>query len=89
MANRRTLKKEISRRILNIGYCYLAINDCNAEKRSGEAVATTIAKLSQIHHEFISRVNHTDPGNAKKYYQRLKKDFKAALEGVVLPEIDA
>lgn len=89
MAKRRMLKKELTNRVLSIGYCYLAINDLNKAKQSQEDVTKTLFQLSEIHKDFISRVNHVAPGNARKYFQHLTADFKKALETIVLPEIEA
>ena len=42
-----------------------------------------IVDLLRIDNEFITRINHTEPGNAKQYYKALIKDFQSGITSIV------
>lgn len=88
MASRRLLKKEIYRRINELGYLYFCDKIgfiktgkvLELSKEDSESVLDFIDKSWQIQEEFIKRISHTDPGKAKAYYKKLREDFKTTLE---------
>jgi len=42
-----------------------------------------IVDLLRIDNEFITRISHTEPGNAKVYYRTLVKDFQKEISAVI------
>ena len=42
-----------------------------------------IVELLRIDNEFITRISHTEPGNAKQYYKALIKDFQSGITSIV------
>ena len=42
-----------------------------------------IVDLLRIDNEFITRISHTEPGNAKQYYRTLVKDFQKEISKVI------
>lgn len=74
MANRKNLKK-------NINYiCGELFAECvslrlytpGTNPKAADEVMTAILNLQN---EFISRISHTEPGNVKGFYKKLKEDF--------------
>ncbi len=82
MANRRTLKKDINYICNELLAENVAISlykkDANLED-----VNNALAKIIVMQDDFIRRISHTEPGNAKKFYARLKKDFNAQVEEII------
>lgn len=87
MANRRDLKKSIG---------YIAgdlITECLIRYNFVPGTDLTlmdecISELIEIDAEFVRRVSHTQPGEAKKYYRALYNDFNDRIAQVVA-KIDA
>ena len=74
MANRRNLKK-------NINYiCGELFAECvslrlytpGVDPQAADDVMTNILRTQN---EFICRISHTEPGNTKGFYAKLKEDF--------------
>ena len=72
MAKRRTLKK-------NINYI--------CSELFAECVALThynvMTRILLMHDEFVSRISHTEPGNVKGFYKKLRMDFNAQVSDIV------
>ncbi len=83
MANRRNLKKSIQ--IITselISETYIAYS--LLKKLSDEELKNIIAKIAELNNDFLSRVNHAEPGmTAKAYYRQLRRDFDAKLDEIV------
>ena len=82
MASRRNLKKDISYVIGDI------FTECLVYKElvpatDKDAAEKIIVDLLRIDNEFITRISHTEPGNAKQYYRTLIKDFQANMGQVI------
>lgn len=88
MASRRQLKKEISNRICSIVYHYCAIEACTENERTPEQLGEIVTSLFGLHDELIARISHTEPGNAKAFYKKLKADFHNEIARL-LPELKA
>lgn len=82
MASRRNLKKNITSIISElITECFVRI-DCipGTDKSAAEDI---IAELIEIDADFICRISHTEPGEAKKYYRSLCSAFNEKIDAVV------
>lgn len=82
MASRRNLKKDISYIIGDI------FTECLIYKElvpgtDQEAADSLLVDLLRIDNEFITRISHTEPGNAKKYYSALVKDFQDSISEIL------
>ena len=45
-------------------------------------VDNIMKRILLMQDEFISRISHTEPGNTKKFYAQLPKDFNAQVEDI-------
>ncbi len=82
MASRRNLKKDINYIIGDI------FTECLIYKElvpgtDKEAADALIVDLLRIDNDFNARISHTEPGNAKKYYRTLVKDFQNQITEVI------
>lgn len=82
MASRKDLKKSIGYIIGDlvteciVRYNYVPGTDKNATEEC-------IGQLLDIYSEFVIRVSHTEPGQAKVYYRAFNKDFNDRLAEVM------
>ncbi len=82
MASRRKLKKEIGYVIGDIfTECLVYANFVPGTDK--EAADKLILDLLKIDDEFISRINHTEPGNAKKFYSNLYNEFNDKINAII------
>ena len=82
MASRRHLKRDISYVIGDIFTECLIYKELVPGTNKDEA-EKLIVDLLRIDNEFITRIIHTEPGNAKKYYSQLVKDFQKSISEVI------
>lgn len=81
MASRRDLKKHVNYiSEVTVGMCI--IEDMNAEGERREAIANLVGKTLNLRSDIISRISHTEPGNVKGFYKKLKSDFNTQIEEV-------
>ena len=69
MASRKELKKNIN---------YIAgelFTECLVKKAD-----ELMAEILKMQDEFISRISHTEPGNVKGFYKKLRADFNAKVD---------
>lgn len=86
MTSRRKLKKAISHRLDELVFMYYCDKTQFATKKEGfEDITQFIQKSDEIKKEFFSRINHTEPGNAKVFYSKLLKDLSDQLEKNLYP----
>ncbi len=82
MASRRDLKRDISYVIGDIFTECLIYKELVPGTNQKEA-EKLIVDLLRIDNEFITRISHTEPGNAKEYYRTLVKDFQKEISAVI------
>lgn len=81
MANRRDLKKHVNYiSEVTLGMCI--IEGMNAEAARREAIADLVEKTIKLRSDIISRISHTEPGNVKGFYKKLRDDFNKQIEEV-------
>ncbi|MCQ2084211.1 MAG: hypothetical protein MJY58_06950 [Bacteroidaceae bacterium] len=81
MASRRNLKKDVSYIIGDL------FTECLVYKElvpgTDKAAADDLMMdLLEMDTEFITRISHTQPGEAKQYYRTYLKDFNEAVSNV-------
>lgn len=82
MANRRDLKKNINYICSELFAECVAMMHYNLNVKQ-EDVDNIMARILWMQDEFISRVSHTEPGNVKGFYKKLRADFNAQVEEIV------
>ena len=82
MASRRNLKKDISYVIGDIFTECLIYKELVPGTDRDEADRLMIDLLA-IDNEFTSRISHTEPGAARKYYRAFYKDFNDRIQEVI------
>lgn len=82
MASRRNLKKDISYVIGDIFTECLIYKELVPGTDRDEADRLMV-ELLEIDNEFTSRISHTEPGDAKKYYRAFYKDFNDRIQEVI------
>lgn len=82
MANRRDLKKNINYICSELFAECVAIMHYNLNVKQ-EDVDNVMARILWVQDEFISRISHTEPGNVKGFYKKLKADFNAQVEEII------
>lgn len=82
MASRRNLKKDVSYVIGDIFTECLIYKELvpGTDKSAADDLMVDLLKMDT---EFITRISHTQPGEAKQYYRAYYKDFNEALQAVV------
>ena len=82
MASRRHLKRDISYVIGDVFTQCLVYKEL-VPGTDKDATEKIIVDLLRIDNEFITRISHTEPGNAKQYYRALIKDFQTNMGDVI------
>lgn len=82
MANRRTLKRDIKY------ICDELIAECIALMLYKPEVPLTdvdnlMEQILTMRNDFVSRVSHTEPGNTRQFYQKLRADFNAQTDDII------
>lgn len=81
MASRRDLKKHVNYiSEVTVGMCIIEGMSAKGERR--EAIANLVEKTLNLRSDIISRISHTEPGNVKGFYKKLKSDFNTQIEEV-------
>lgn len=82
MASRRQLKKKINYAFtMTIGMC--GMYTLNTSKEKQEAIYDIVLKLINLKQDLISRVSHTEPGNVKGFYKKLKDDMNVESQKIL------
>ena len=78
MASRRNLKKNVNYiSDLIAGLCI--VESMNAKDENREELSLQAVNLRQ---DIISRISHTEPGNVKGFYKKLKEDFNNGTQTI-------
>jgi hypothetical protein len=84
MAKRKVLKKRINY-IVGELFAECLINGKNCADQAN--VNDVLADILNTQNEFISRISHTQPGNVKGYYKKLREDLNKEIQ-VVADELN-
>lgn len=82
MAKRRTLKKSINYICSELFAECVALTHYKVNVKQ-EDVDNIMTQILLMHDEFICRISHTEPGNVKGFYKKLRADFNAQLNDIV------
>ena len=82
MANRRELKKSINY-IAGELFTECLVN-CMYVPGTDKAKADEImGKVLMMQDDFIGRISHTQPGNVKAFYKKLREDFNKKVDEII------
>ena len=82
MASRKKKKKTVNYITeLAIGLCFMESAQASAEKR--DAYSQLFFQIVNLRNDIISRISHTEPGNVKGFYKKLREDFSTQVDGIV------
>lgn len=81
MAKRRILKKNINYICSELFAECVALMSYKLDINQAD-VDNIMKRILLMQDEFISRISHTEPGNTKKFYAQLHKDFNAQVEDI-------
>ena len=81
MASRRKLKRDVGYVIGDLFTECLITKEFvpGADKAAADDLMVDLLKMDN---EFITRISHTQPGEAKQYYRAYYKDFNDALQNI-------
>lgn len=82
MASRKNLKKHVNY-ISGELFTECMINSLyvpGTDKAKADELMTEILEMQQ---EFISRISHTQPGNAKQFYRKFREDYGVRIKAVI------
>lgn len=82
MANRRNLKKSINH-IASELFTECLVNALYVPGTDKDKADQLMGEILDMQNEFLSRVSHTEPGNVKGFYKKLKVDFNAKVGEII------
>ncbi len=82
MAKRRDLKKQIHG-IMDELCSACLVKSLNVPDTEIKKSIELISDMQDCRKEFISRISHTEPGNVKGFYKKLRDDFKVKVQDFV------
>lgn len=82
MANRKDLKKAINY-IAGELFTECIICSLNISEEGKQKADKVMTDILNMQNEFISRISHTEPGNVKGFYKKLREDFSTQVDGIV------
>lgn len=81
MASRRNLKKNVNYiSDLIAGLCI--VESMNAKDENREELSKLFLQEVNLRQDIISRISHTEPGNVKGFYKKLKEDFNNGTQTI-------
>lgn len=83
MASRRQLKKDINYIVGDLFSETLVLSMLKPDV-SQEKVDSLLSEILELQSEFVRRISHTEPGNVKAYYKKLRTDFDEAVNNIFL-----
>lgn len=82
MASRRKLKKNVNVIIAELlTHCF--VQDALNPQIDREKLDEVFKDLFLVREEYISRISHTEPGNAKKYYRNFRDKFSSDISDIM------
>lgn len=80
MASRKQLKKNIKH------ICDSLFADCLVlqlvEQPDSAALEALMLEVIQLRQEYVARISHTQPGNVREYYRKLRGNFLERANGI-------
>ena len=82
MASRKELKKNINY-IAGELFTECLVNSLYVPGTDKQKADELMAEILKMQDEFISRISHTEPGNVKGFYKKLRADFNAKADEII------
>lgn len=82
MASRKELKKNINY-IEGELFTECLVNSLYVPGTDKQKADELMAEILKMQDEFISRISHTEPGNVKGFYKKLRADFNAKVDEII------
>ena len=82
MASRRELKKNVNY-IAGELFMECLVNSLYVPGTDKAKADELMGKILSMQDEFISRISHTEPGNVKGFYKKLRSDFNAKADEII------
>ena len=82
MANRRSLKKQVNS-IAGQLFCECLVYNLYVPGTDKEEADQLMGRILNLQNDFISRISHTESGNAKGFYKKFREDFNKQVEEVI------
>lgn len=79
MASRRQLKKNVNY-IIGELFTECLVNSMFIPGTDQDKANALMSQILQAQDDFISRISHTEPGEAKAFYKKFKADFNAQVD---------
>ena len=82
MASRKNLKKSVNYICDTLlGRC--VVLSTAKDDETVKAINEIAKRIIVLRIEFIARISHTEPGNVKGFYKKLRMDFNAQVSDIV------
>ncbi|MCD8166430.1 MAG: hypothetical protein LUE93_10100 [Bacteroides sp.] len=85
MASRKQLKKDINYIIGDL-FTDCLIQNLYVPGTDKEKAVEVMSRILKVRQEYVSRISHTEPGNVKNFYKKLREDFTREV-GEIINEI--
>lgn len=82
MASRKELKKNINY-IAGELIMECMVNSLYIPGTDKQKADTLMGQILEVQDDFLRRISHTEPQNAKQFYKRLKTDFNAKVDEII------
>lgn len=82
MANRRQLKKTVNY-ITGELFAECLMNSLYVPGTDKVKADELMSEVLAMQDDFISRINHTEPGNVKGYYKKFHQDFNERVDEII------
>lgn len=82
MASRRQLKKNVNY-IAGELFSECLINSMFVPGTDKAKADALMGEILSIQNDIVSRVSHTEPGNVKGFYKKLRTDFNAKVNEII------
>lgn len=82
MANRKDLKKAINY-IAGELFTECIICSLNLSEEGKQKADKVMTDILNMQNEFVSRISHTEPGNVKGFYKKLREDFSTQVDEII------
>ena len=82
MASGKELKKNINY-IAGELFTECLVNSLYVPGTDKQKADELMAEILKMQDEFISRISHTEPGNVKGFYKKLRADFNAKVDEII------
>lgn len=82
MANRRQLKKQINHIVSEL-FAECLVHKLFVPGTDPAKADELMGKILYLQDDIISRISHTEPGNVKGFYKKLREDFNAQTSAII------